>query len=137
MTAAEKSRTVLPPADDDHALVRLAAALEGPHVALVGLDGVSTPLPEAVRQVLKGVVDAMSRGLAVSTTAHNTQLTVQETAELLGIQRPRLVRLLDLGVIPFEHRRGQRVVRLADVLDYQERVRATRDDLDGRPGRHS
>jgi excisionase family DNA binding protein len=126
MTAAEESRTVLPPAADDHALARLSIILEGPHIALVGLDGMSTPLPEAVRQVLKVVVDAMSQGLAVSTTAHNTQLTVQEASELLCIQRPRLVRLLDHGAIPFEHRGRQRVVKLADIINYQERLRATR-----------
>lgn len=125
MTDVPEARTVLPPSDDT-GLGSLATALDGPSVALVGSDGTSTPLPDEVRQVLKTVVEAMAHGLAVSITAHNTQLTVQETADLLGMHRPRLVRLLDHGTIPFEHHGRQRVVRLADVIDYQERVRAKR-----------
>jgi excisionase family DNA binding protein len=109
-------------------LARLGTALLGPAVALVGADGTATPLPDAVHQVLITVVDAMARGLAVTITAHPTQLTVQEAADLLGVHRPRLVRLLDHGTIPFEHRGRQRVVMLADVLDYQERVRANLDE---------
>jgi excisionase family DNA binding protein len=71
----------------------------------------------------------MAQGLAVSIAAHPTQLTVQEAADLLGMHRPALVRLLDHGKIPFEHRGRQRVVMLADVIDYQERVRAKLQSL--------
>lgn len=121
---------MLPPSGEV-GLASLATALEGDSVALVGSDGAPTPLPDEVRRVLEVVVGAMARGLAVSVTAHNTQLTVQEAADLLGIERPRLVRLLDHGAIPFEHRERRRIVRLADVLGYQERVRAARRaDLD-------
>jgi excisionase family DNA binding protein len=70
------------------------------------------------------VVEAMSQGLAVTITPHRTELTVQEAADLLGMDRRRLVRLLDHGKIPFHHRGPQRQVMLADVIDYRERVRA-------------
>ncbi len=126
MTAASARRTVLPPVEGSDELLRIMTVLEAPAVELVGPGGTSTPLPDEVRQVLRTVVEAMAQGLAVSIESHSTQLTVQEAADLLGMDRPRLVRLLDHGTIPFDHRGRQRVVGLADVIDYQERVRANR-----------
>lgn len=129
MTDVGESRTVMPPSGDVSVLGSLKAILDGGDVALVGSGGARMPLPDEVRQVLVRVVGAMADGLAVSVAVHSTQLTVQEAAELLGMDRLRLVRLLDHGAIPFEHRGRQRVVRLADVIGYQERVRANLDEL--------
>jgi len=126
MTAVVESQTVLPPAKDAPELASLATALEGPSAALVGPDGAETPLPDEVYQVLKSVVDAMSQGLAITVAPHNTQLTTQEAADLLGVSRPTLVRLLEDGEIPFELRGRHRRVMLADVIAYQERARAKR-----------
>ncbi|AHI00023.1 hypothetical protein GCM10010174_81350 [Kutzneria viridogrisea] len=131
-----QSHTVLPPAADDttarprlHALASLLgnAGQDVPAVpALVGPDGVPVELPDAVYQVLRSVVDAMAQGLAITVAPHNTLLTTQEAAEVLSISRPTLVRLLESGEIPFEHRGRHRRVRLADVMDYQEQARAKR-----------
>ena len=40
---------------------------------LVGPDGTQLTLPDEVYRVLRGVVDAMSRGLAITVAPHNTQ----------------------------------------------------------------
>lgn len=126
MTAALEPRTVLPPTKDAPELASLATALRAPTAALVGPDGTQTPLPGEVYQVLRSVVDAMSQGLAITVAPHNTQLTTQEAADLLGVSRPTLVRLLEDGEIPFELRGRHRRVMLADVIAYQERARAKR-----------
>jgi excisionase family DNA binding protein len=126
VTAVLESQTVLPPAKDAPELASLATALEGPSAALVGPDGTETPLPDEVYQVLKNVVDAMTQGLAITVAPHNTQVTTQEAADLLGVSRPTLVRLLEAGEIPFQLRGRHRRVMLTDVVAYQQRSRAQR-----------
>ncbi|GAB3435816.1 helix-turn-helix domain-containing protein [Actinophytocola sediminis] len=126
MTAVLESHTVLPPTKDAPELASLATALQMPSAALVGPDGAPTPLPEEVYLVLRNVVDAMSQGLAITIAPHNTQLTTQEAADLLGISRPTLVRLLEDGEIPFGRRGRHRRVMLVDVVAYQEQARARR-----------
>jgi excisionase family DNA binding protein len=126
MAAVLEAHTVLPPTRDDPELASLAAALQAPAATLVGPDGTRMPLPDEVYQVLKSVVDAMSQGLAITVAPRNTQLTTQEAADLLGVSRPTLVRLLEDGEIPFHHRGRHRRVMLAHIVAYQERARVKR-----------
>ncbi len=124
-----RERTVLPP-DDRSELARLARDLTGDHeprARLVGPDGSEIEVPEELYTALRDVVAALSQGLAVSIAPHNTMLTTQEAADLLGISRPTLVRLLSEGQIPFSMRGRHRRVLLRDVLDYQERTRHERE----------
>ncbi|HJP78745.1 MAG TPA: helix-turn-helix domain-containing protein [Pseudonocardiaceae bacterium] len=76
--------------------------------------------------MLREVVQAMSYGLAVTVAPHQTVVTTSEAAQMLGISRPTLVRLLEAGEIPFEQPGRHRRIRLADVLAYQARARRAR-----------
>lgn len=133
MTATVEQHTVLPPAGDDEAgLKRFADAVSGipaqgtGPAKLIGADNTYVELPAQVYEVLRDVAEAMSQGLAITVAPHNTQLTTQEAADLLNISRPTLTRLLRDGEIAYEQRGRHRRVRLADVLDYQERSRRER-----------
>jgi excisionase family DNA binding protein len=94
--------------------------------ALTDADGKRIELPEVVFEALRYVVEAMSRGQGVTIAPRNAMLTTQEAADFLGISRPTLVRLLEQGEIAYDKRGRHRRVRLADLLDYQERARTER-----------
>ncbi|MFL1377367.1 MULTISPECIES: helix-turn-helix domain-containing protein [unclassified Nocardiopsis] len=131
MATTLHERTVLPP-DDRSALAKIARDLTadgGPRARLVGPDGSEIELPEELYSVLRDVVAALSQGLAISIAPHNTMLTTQEAADLLGISRPTLVRLLTEGEIPYSMRGRHRRVLLHDLLGYRERSHREREDI--------
>lgn len=79
-----------------------------------------TILPgDPVEEVVAELRDALARGLAVTVTTHEATLTTQEAADVLGVSRPTLVRLLEQGRIPYEQPGHHRRLRLADVLAFQ------------------
>jgi excisionase family DNA binding protein len=120
--------TILPPRDP-HALDALADALRAqPRPRLVGADGGTTELPVEVYSVLVEVAEAMRRGRAITVAPVSQRLTTSEAADMLGISRPTLVKLLEDGEIPYEQPRRHRVLRLDDVLAFRERRRRHRRD---------
>lgn len=87
------------------------------------------PLPDSVLGLLVDAVTALDQGQAVTVEPHRTVLTTQEAAELLGITRPTLVRLLEAGKIPYTSPGRHRRVELADVLEYLQRERVRRGQV--------
>ncbi|MGH3272889.1 MAG: helix-turn-helix domain-containing protein [Streptosporangiaceae bacterium] len=117
-------RTVLPP-EHPEGLTGVLALLEpqpGGHATLTSPDGTRLELPGEIFEVLRDVVAALARGLAITVAPHQTVLSTSEAASLLGVSRPTLVRLLEAGEIPFSQPGRHRRVRLADVLAYQQRA---------------
>ena len=99
----------------------LAAQPDSPLVLKVGRRAVAVPAELAA--ALRQTVLALSHGEAVTLTPHEALLTTQEAAEVLGVSRPTLVRLLESGALPFTKPGTHRRVRLEDVLAYAERQR--------------
>ncbi|MFE1592557.1 helix-turn-helix domain-containing protein [Nocardia sp. NPDC058705] len=123
---------MLPP-EDLRELLDLSRFLEQhtEPAALLGPDGEQIPLPVEVYEVLVRVVGAMRKRRAVTIAPLEQYLTTQQAADLLGISRPTLVKLLEAGKLPCEKPSGTRHRRLllSDVLEYQERRRAERTDV--------
>lgn len=115
------TRTVLPP-EHSH-LDELATKLDHLDAAPVlhGPDGDEIALPAEVFEVLRGVVHAMARSQAVTFTLVPQRLTTQQAAELLGVSRPTLIKLLEDGQIDYEQPNRHRRVLLASLLAYRER----------------
>lgn len=81
-------------------------------------------VPAELLPVLRQVVQALSQGLAVTITPQTLTLTSQQAADLLGMSRPTLIRLLDEDQIRYERLGAHRRLQLADVLAYREQRRA-------------
>ncbi|RCW43294.1 excisionase family DNA binding protein [Halopolyspora algeriensis] len=133
MTVTVREQTVLPPQGPTDTLSELAKLLtpkeESKQAALVGPDGSHVEVPEPVYRVLRDVVTAMSKGLAITVAPHNTMLTTQEAADMLNMSRPTLVKLLERDkAIPFTQHGRHRRIKLEDVIAYQQRTRKERQE---------
>jgi excisionase family DNA binding protein len=104
-------------------------------IKLVGSKGRRAELPFAVVGLLDEILKNMQAGKAVSIVPEHQQLTTQRAANLLGVSRPFLVRLLEEGHLPFHMVGSHRRVYLKDLLAYQKRRDAERHDAINRMAR--
>jgi excisionase family DNA binding protein len=99
-------------------------------------------LPVELYRVLRQVVQALQDGLAVSIVPTTKTLTTQQAAELLGVSRPTVIRLLDRGRLTYEKIGSHRRIQLGELLAYRKQRRAAQyaaleatavddDDVDG------
>lgn len=115
---------VEPGPDDRDRAAAVSRAATGVSEATLRLpNGEEIALPASLVAVLRASAGQLSQGHGVTVLATEVRLTPAEVGELLGLSRPFVARLLDAGEIPAEHLPGSRhrVVRLADVLEFQAR----------------
>jgi 3,4-dihydroxy 2-butanone 4-phosphate synthase/GTP cyclohydrolase II len=77
------------------------------------------PLPDAAFRVLKEALEQIARGAVVAAAPIEAELTTQQAAELLGVSRPHLVKLLEGGAIAHRKVGAHRRVRLSDLTAYR------------------
>ena len=108
MTVTIESKTYLPEEDVAGRFAELVTELEASSgvTPRLTINGETIDLPPAVAEALLQVVDAMRRGLAVTVAPQDQRLTTQEAADMLGISRPTLVRMLEAGEIPLRRSDG-------------------------------
>ena len=87
-------------------------------------------LTDQLHAILKQVVQALSHGQSISILTRDQEISTQQAAEILGLSRPTVVKLIDDGELS-AHVPGavRRKLRLADVLAYREELRARRNQF--------
>jgi excisionase family DNA binding protein len=95
---------------------------------LVGPDGHQVEIPEPVHDLLLTILKNLQAGKAISIVPEHQQLTTQRAADILGVSRPFLVRLVEDGDIPFHMVGSHRRIYLRDLLDYKRRRDAARHE---------
>ena len=137
-TDAEDLGHRLPTQDEiacaEQAVTALAHAREGNGVlAIHREDGEAVRLAPAIADLVIDLLGGVASGKTVTLVPAGTMLTTQQAADILGVSRPHLSKLLKSGKIPFISVGAHRRVLHADLMAYIDRRDAARhaalDDL--------
>jgi excisionase family DNA binding protein len=100
---------------------------------LVGSDGRTQRLPDSLYAFLVQLIAALQAGESVSIFQNHASLTTVEAANMLGVSRQFLVKLLEAGQIPHFKVGTHRRIYMRDLLKYRaerdNRRRKILDDL--------
>ncbi|MEV8633734.1 helix-turn-helix domain-containing protein [Streptosporangium sp. NPDC051023] len=109
--------------DDRKLLAHLENVAEQAQLILRSSDGCDIVLPRPLLGLVLAAAHDLAKGNAVLALPVETRLTPNEVAQMLGLSRPFVARLLDEGEIPSQHLPDSRhrLVRLTDVLEFQAR----------------
>ncbi|WP_344159621.1 helix-turn-helix domain-containing protein [Kribbella yunnanensis] len=130
MTAESlESQTYLP--DEREQLATVASFLEAHHsktgelperrYLLVGADEhEQIELPESLHNVLVQAVAALTAGKAITLSPTMPMMTTQQAADLLGVSRPTVIRLIDAGELDCDRIGSRRKIPLRSLLAYRE-----------------
>lgn len=108
--------------------------LAGRPLRLATQNGGATPtemieIPAGAVPIIQHVLSCMAQGLAVALMPVHAQLTTQQAANLLGVSRPYIIKLLNDRVLPHTKVNRHRRIVLKDLLDYKRKIHADRQKV--------
>ena len=102
-----------------HAVTALAQARGGNGVLAIRRDdGESVRLAPAIADLVIELLGGVASGQAVTLVPAGAMLTTRQAADILGVSRPHLSKLLKSGKIPFVSVGSHRRVMRADLMAY-------------------
>jgi excisionase family DNA binding protein len=87
----------------------------------------SIELPASAVEMLSEILEVMSTGHAVHIIPENAELTTVQTAEILNVSRPFVIKLMEEGVLPHRKVGKHRRIRMDDVIAYKTRIDRERE----------
>lgn len=76
-------------------------------------------LPLGISRKVEALLVAYAEGQSPSVLAPEDDLTTQQAADLLGLSRPTVVKMMDAGRLPYQKPGAHRRVRRADLEAFQ------------------
>ena len=86
--------------------------------------GLMIRLPAAALQILREALTELGNGQAVTLIAADTEITLQQAADLLGVARSHVIGLVERGELNTREEQAKRLVRLQDVLNHRSTLQA-------------
>lgn len=131
MSSAALYEPIVPSSDDSRVAKRSSETLSR-YVShslsvRVGTTNDEIELPEGAVRLLVDILSNMAEGNAVTLIPVRAELTTKQAADILGVSRPFLIRLLEEGVIPFRKVGTHRRVYFEDVQAYKKQVTDERE----------
>lgn len=130
--------TLVPPPTDAEAALAEEGARHLEHLAdkkvhslkLVVDDqtGEAVVLPPTLFRLVLDVLSHMARGDAITLVPVHAELTTQQAADLLGVSRPFLIKLLEKGELAHRKVGRHRRIRFMDLVEYRNKVGARRQE---------
>ncbi len=108
------------PAEQEEIRALLGALSQG---NALRISDYTLPLTPSLVEALQRYLEPLASGEPVVVVPLEAELTTQQAADLLGISRPYLIRLLEEGKIPYRKVGTHRRIRARDLLAYKERSR--------------
>lgn len=109
----------MPPGGEEQLRALRSLLLHG-EVTVIGANQQPQSIPSPVRDVLIRILKHMEEGQAITIIPASHELSSQDAADLLGVSRQYMVRLLDAGKLPFHRAGTHRRVYLQDLIAYKK-----------------
>jgi excisionase family DNA binding protein len=131
--AFDVENAAVPTAEDMQAAretVRLLAPFGNTRKVKLCVDGIdpieSIALPSSIFAQVINLLAKLGNGDAVTIVPVQAEVTTTQAAELLGVSRPFLIKLLERGEIPFHMVGTHRKLKARDVTQYKMKRMMTR-----------
>lgn len=99
---------------------------KGLRITLTDEVGANIDAPEQVYRLTREVLSIVAEGRTAAVVTIDHDLTTQDAAEILGVSRPHLIKLLERGDMPYYRVGAHRRVSVQDVLAYKRQRDALR-----------
>jgi excisionase family DNA binding protein len=107
----------------DHSQARRIALVEEQSD---GSDSARLEVPPATLRLLSQILALIARQQTFVLYPESSELTTKQAAEVLGVSRPFLIRVLEAGEIPYRKVGRHRRVLMKDVLSYKQTTQIKR-----------
>lgn len=79
-------------------------------------------LPNGFSKLVASMLEEVARGHTVALVSEAEEVSTSAAAELLGVSRPHVVKLIDSGILPGRMAGTHRRVRMTDLVAYKRTV---------------
>jgi excisionase family DNA binding protein len=101
---------------------------EGSQTKLVTSEGEESIIPKEVKELWLTCLRSLLEGKAIEIVEFNQYMTTQQAANILGVSRPFLIKLLEQGEIPYTKVGTHRRIYLKDLMNYKEKRDKQREE---------